>query len=228
MGTLTAPTNQVLPLPADGKFKWTGPSGATWEVTFLGSPGEPRYSVVAGQTLTLPLPPETKSIQANARVGGRGGPGGGRGGAAAPAQPSTIIPLPADSHFKWTAPGTGTWEITFVRHVYRSSPTRAGQREDGTRDKDSLYSLIDYLDPEATAAYIKLVPETYGKYSAANSARRFSDSAATRLITRVSSLDAQAARHLSKAKRLRPETLHRRVLRHVHDGRDQARLCRLF
>ena len=72
--------------------------------------------------------------------------------------------MPADSQFKWTAPGTGTWEITFVRHVYRSSPTRYGQREDGTRDKDSLYSLIDYLDPEATAAYIKLVPETYGKY----------------------------------------------------------------
>ena len=164
MGTLSAPTNQVLPLPANGEFKWTGPSGATWEVTFHGSPGEPRYSVVAGQTLTIPLPPETKSIEANARVGGRGGPGGGRGGAAAPAQTSTIIPLPADSHFKWTAPGAGTWEITFVRHVYRSSPTRAGQREDGTRDKDSLYSLIDYLDPEATAAYIKLVPETYGKY----------------------------------------------------------------
>ena len=164
MGTLTAPTNQILPVPADGKFKWTGPSGATWEVTFHGSPGEPRYSVVAGQTLTIPLPPGTTGIQATARVGGGRGGQGGRGGSANPTQPSTILPLPADGRLKWTAPGTGTWEITFVRHVYRSSPTRYGQREDGTRDKDSLYSLIDYLDPEATAAYIKLVPETYGKY----------------------------------------------------------------
>jgi len=161
-GTLTAPTNQTLPLPADGNFKWTGPSGATWDVTFEGSPGEPRYSVVAGQTLTIPLPPETKSISANARAG-RGG-GGGRGGAGIAAPQTTVIPLPGDGHLKWTAPGDGTWEVTFVRHVYRSSPTRFGQREDGTRDKDSLYSLIDYLDPKATAAYIKLVPETYGKY----------------------------------------------------------------
>ena len=74
-----------------------------------------------------------------------------------------MLPLPADGQFQWTAPDTGTWEITFIRHLYRSSPTRAGQREDGTRDKDSLYSLIDYLDPEATATYIKLVQETYGK-----------------------------------------------------------------
>jgi hypothetical protein len=74
-----------------------------------------------------------------------------------------VLPLPADGQFKWTAPNTGTWEITFVRHLYRSSPTRYGQREDGTRDKDSLYSLIDYLDPQATATYINLVEETYGK-----------------------------------------------------------------
>jgi hypothetical protein len=147
----------------DGNFKWTGSSGATWDVTFEGSPGEPRYSVVAGQTLTIPLPPETKNISANARTGGRGG-GGGRGGAGVAAPQATIIPLPASGRLKWTAPDTGTWEVTFVRHVYRSSPTRYGQREDGTRDKDSLYSLIDYLDPAATAAYIKLVPETYGKY----------------------------------------------------------------
>jgi len=50
-----------------------------------------------------------------------------------------------------------------VRHTYKSSPTRAGQRADGTRDKDSLYCLIDYLDPEATATYLKLVQEAYAK-----------------------------------------------------------------
>ncbi len=165
-GTLTAPIHQVLPLPTDGKFKWTGSSGATWEVTFQGSPGEPRYSVVAGQTLTIPLPSGTTGIVANARPAARGGQGGRRGGAgpAVAPPPPTIVSVPADGHFKWTAPGTGTWEVTFVRHVYRSSPTRYGQRDDGTRDKDSLYTLIDYLDPQATATYIKLVPETYMKY----------------------------------------------------------------
>jgi hypothetical protein len=150
----------VVPLPADGQFKWTAPSGGTWEVTFQRSAGDARYSVVARQTLSIPLPPDTKSIQANTR--GRGGPRG-RGGAGAPAQPSTVLPLPANGQFRWTAPSTGTWEVTFVRHVYRSSPTRFVNREDGTNDKDSLYSLIDYLNPEATRTYMKLIFETYEK-----------------------------------------------------------------
>ena len=101
---------------------------------------EAHYSVVGGQTLSIQVPPDTKAIlPARRRARARGTRRGG--------EPSTVLPLPADGQFKWTAPGTGTWEITFVRHVYRSSPTRFGQREDGTRDKDSLYSLIDYLDP---------------------------------------------------------------------------------
>ncbi|MGA3178927.1 MAG: glycosyl hydrolase [Verrucomicrobiota bacterium] len=161
-----APPGTALPLPADRQFKWTAPgstvSGSdrflTWEVNFQGSAGDARYSVVCGQTLSIPLPPGTRGILANPAAGGRG-----RGGGGGPGQPRTVLPLPADGQFKWTAPESGTWEITFVRHLYRSSPTRYGQREDGTRDKDSLYSLIDYLDPEATATYLKLVEETYGK-----------------------------------------------------------------
>jgi hypothetical protein len=162
----TGPTAKDLPLPADGQFKWTAPgatvSGAdrflSWEVSFQGSAGEARYSAVCGQTLSFPLPPGTRSIRANPITGGRG-----RGGGGAPAQPRTVLPLPANGQFKWTPPDARPWEITFVRHVYRSSPTRYGQREDGSRDKDSLYTLIDYLDPEATATYIKLVQESYGK-----------------------------------------------------------------
>jgi hypothetical protein len=155
-----------LPVPADGRFKWTAPgstvSGSdrflSWEVNFQGSAGDARYSAVCGQTLSFPVPPGTRAIVAGAAAGGRG-----RGGGGGAAQPRTVLPLPADGQFKWTAPGSGTWEITFVRHLYRSSPTRYGQREDGSRDKDSLYTLIDYLDPEATATYIRLVEETYGK-----------------------------------------------------------------
>ena len=167
-GAAATPATQgtTLPLPADGQFKWTAPgataSGAdrflSWEVDFQGSPGEPRYNAVCGQTLSFPLPPGTRAIQAIAATGGRG-----RGGAGGPAQPRTVLPVPADGQFKWTAPNTAAWELTFIRHVYRSSPTRAGQRADASRDKDSLYSLIDYLDPEATATYLKLVQEAYAK-----------------------------------------------------------------
>jgi len=160
------PAGATLPLPADGQFKWTAPgstvSGAdrflTWEVNFQGSAGDARYSVVCGQTLSIPVPTGTRSILASPATGGRG-----RGGGGGPATSSAVLPLPADDQFKWAAPNTAAYEITFIRHVYRSSPTRAGQREDGSRDKDSLYSLIDYLDPDATAAYLKLVMETYAK-----------------------------------------------------------------
>jgi hypothetical protein len=55
------------------------------------------------------------------------------------------------------------WEVTFVRHVFRSSPTRFVNREDGTNAKDSRYSLIDYLNPEATRIYLKIIFETYEK-----------------------------------------------------------------
>ncbi|MGA2061342.1 MAG: glycosyl hydrolase [Thermoguttaceae bacterium] len=155
------------------------------QLAMQGIVADARYTVVAGQTLKVPLPPDTLGILANPRASARGGGAAARGGSGAtrggtatttgsttvtpggttsmPARPSVVLPLPADGQFQWTAPGPGTWEVTFVRHVFRSSPTRFVNREDGTNDKDSLYSLIDYLDPEATRAYMKLIHETYEK-----------------------------------------------------------------
>lgn len=154
-------TNQpstVLPLPADGKFKWTAPSGGgVCEVTFQEPVADARYTVVPGQTLQVPVPPNTRSIVANPLARGRGRGGGGE------SSPSTVVPVPADGHFEWTAPGSGTWELTFIRHVYRSSPTRFVNRADNTNDKDSLYSLIDYLDPKATRTYLNLIYAQYQK-----------------------------------------------------------------
>ena len=73
-----------------------------------------------------------------------------------------MVPLPADGHLKWTAPaGTGAWELTFIRHAYRTSPTRNDNGIDGGATKDSLYTLIDFLDPAATDTYLKLI---YGAY----------------------------------------------------------------
>jgi hypothetical protein len=75
-----------------------------------------------------------------------------------------VVPLPTDGHLKWTAPAGATpWEVTFIRHIYRSSPTRNDNGIDGGATKDSLYTLIDYLDPEATKVFIKLIHETYEK-----------------------------------------------------------------
>jgi hypothetical protein len=54
-----------------------------------------------------------------------------------------------------------TWEVAFVRHVYRSSPTRFVNCGDSIREKDSLCSVIDYLNPGATRTYIEPVFETY-------------------------------------------------------------------
>ena len=82
------------------------------------------------------------------------------------------IPVPADMQLKYLTPAEGTtpneprytWQVQFLRHVYLSSPTRNFNRADGTRAKDATYSMIDYLDPKATDAFLHTVHETY--YSA--------------------------------------------------------------
>ena len=105
------------------------------------------YSVVAGQTLSVTVPSDTLGILAYSRGLGL----------------CQQVPIPADGRVAWTAPDPGMSEVVFVRHVYRSSPTRYTNREDGTRDKDSLYTLIDYLDPNATQTYIHVILDTYAK-----------------------------------------------------------------
>ncbi len=114
-----------------------------------------RISVAPGQTISMPAPPDTLAATIVSSAGG-----GGRG-AANPA-PSTSEPLAiADGRIVWTAPPEGRREIVLIRHVFRSSPTRYINRADGTYSKDSLYSLIDYLNPEATRAFLKTTHEVY-------------------------------------------------------------------
>jgi hypothetical protein len=155
-----APAGRLFPLPVDGNFKYTVPRGGAGELTVQLPNADVRYRLAVGEPFSIPVPPGTKGIFLGAS--NRGGTRGerGRGGA----QAGTVVSLPADGHLKWTAPaGTGSWELTFIRHIYRSSPTRNDNGEDGGKTKDSLYSLIDYLDPEATATFIRLIHETYAK-----------------------------------------------------------------
>jgi len=116
-----------------------------------------RVRVAPGQTLTMPVPSDTLGIMATETA---------RDGTLHNVVP---IPVPANSQLKWTVPNEGStpnepgysWEVVFVRHIYVSSPTRNFNREDGTRAKDGYYTLIDYLDAEATRAFLKIVHETY-------------------------------------------------------------------
>jgi hypothetical protein len=115
--------------------------------------------VAPGQTLTMPVPPDTLAIMAL------------ESDVSQTVQKVIPISLPTDMQLKWTVPNEGStpneprmsWQVVFVRHVYLSSPTRNFNRADGTRAKDATYSIIDYLDPKATDAFLSTVHETYRK-----------------------------------------------------------------
>ena len=157
-----APTVKELPLPADGIFKYTVPRGGAGELTVQLPNADVRYNVTVGEPFSIPVPPGTKRIFLTTAGGGARGRGG-RGAGGAPE--GTVVPLPASGHLKWTAPaGGGSWEIAFIRHAYRTSPTRNDNGDDGGATKDSLFTLIDYLDPVATDTYLKVI---YGAYERA-------------------------------------------------------------
>ena len=121
-------------------------------LTMQGLDADIRINVMPGQTLTMPAPPDTlaalavfASTGATQRV--EIGPRGIQWRAPAPPPGAAGYPKP--------------WELILIRHMFRSSPTRMSNRADGTRAKDSQYSLIDYLNPEATRAFLKTTHEVY-------------------------------------------------------------------
>jgi hypothetical protein len=116
-----------------------------------------RYSVTPGEPFAIPVA-GVKGISVVTGVGGAAGRGRGVAGGEA-----TIVPMPADGHLKWTAPAGSAYELSFVRHIYKTSPTRNDNGDDGGATKDTFYTLIDFLDPEAVATFTKLIHETYEK-----------------------------------------------------------------
>lgn len=113
--------------------------------------------VAPGQTLQMPVPPDTLAIWATEMD------------AQGTIEKVIPIPVPADLQLKYLTPAEGStpneprhsWQVQFMRHVYLSSPTRNFNRADGTRAKDATYTIIDYLDPKATDAFLHTVHETY-------------------------------------------------------------------
>ncbi len=110
-----------------------------------------------GETLELPLPANTMAIWATETE---------ESGAIKQVIP---VPVPANGQLRWIIPAEGStpneprynWQVTIMRHTYLSSNTRSFNRADGTRAKDSLYSLIDYLDPKATDSFLHITHDTY-------------------------------------------------------------------
>jgi hypothetical protein len=119
------------------------------QLAMQGIVADTRISVAPGQTLSISAP--------------EGALGAYYVDAAGTAQ---VVPI-RNGQIKWTPQPQGAngpvrpVELVIIRHVYRSSPTRYINREDGTTAKDSLYSLIDYLDADATRAFLKTTHEVY-------------------------------------------------------------------
>ena len=94
------------------------------QLAMQGIVADTRVSLTAGQTISIPLPPDTLGVYVENGSD----------------HSTSAIPMPKDGHLTWTAPNTGSdpytpnflWDVVFVRHVYRSSPTRYINREDGT------------------------------------------------------------------------------------------------
>ncbi|MGP8258836.1 MAG: glycosyl hydrolase [Acidobacteriaceae bacterium] len=74
-----------------------------------------------------------------------------------------------DGKIAWTAPRGSDYMVDVVEHVFRTSPTASATN--ATHLKDTTQSVEDYMDPEATAAwmqfthegYYKAMPEEFGK-----------------------------------------------------------------
>ena len=125
------------------------------QLTMQGIVADTHISVAPGQTVSVPVLPDTLGALAVTQPRTRPGEQAQSGAGAA-----TVLPI-TGGQIKWTAPPEGRSEVVLVRHVFRSSPTRYINRADGTYSKDSLYSLIDYLDPDATRAFLKTTHEVY-------------------------------------------------------------------
>jgi len=133
------------------------------QLTMQGIVADMRVSIAPGQTISMAVPEGTiAAMTVNTPMPPRGPQAASTATPRPPAPAGTTAPLPiVDGRVTFTAPPDGRWEIQFIRHVFRSSPTRYINRADGTYSKDSLYSLIDYLNPDATRAFLKTTHEVY-------------------------------------------------------------------
>ena len=129
-----------------------GQRASTPQLTMQGLDADIRISVMPGQTLTMPAPPDTLgALAVFAQTGAV------RLCRSAPAESSGGPPRRRPAQAATRNRGSWCWS-GICSAVLRPA---ASNRADGTRAKDSQYSLIDYLNPDATRAFLKITHETY-------------------------------------------------------------------
>jgi hypothetical protein len=100
-----------------------------------------RLPVKVGETLSQAVGPDAVAAVAVSATGER-------------------VPVPiTGGNIAWTAPAGGDWTVMVVEHVFRTSPTRSDANP--THAKDASNSLEDYMNPEATAAYLEHTHQGY-------------------------------------------------------------------
>lgn len=71
--------------------------------------------------------------------------------------------IPLHGHvLDWTAPLNGDWTVLVADHEFRTSPTRSATNPRNVKDTEQ--SVEDYMNPAATAAYIRVTHDQYKKY----------------------------------------------------------------
>jgi hypothetical protein len=75
-------------------------------------------------------------------------------------QQNEIIKITPGS-IEWKAPA-GEWQLLLIQHRFKTSVTRAANNP--THGKDTVNSLCDYLDPDATRQFLEFTHEQYKKY----------------------------------------------------------------
>ena len=100
--------------------------------------------VTAGKSLHLPLDANAVSAAA-ANSDGQ----------------ATPIPLHGRT-LNWTAPAGSNWTVLIANHEFRTAPTRSATNPRNVKDTEQ--SVEDYMNPAATAAYIRVTHQQYKKY----------------------------------------------------------------
>jgi len=65
----------------------------------------------------------------------------------------------AGGNIAWTAPTGSDYTVEVIGHEFRTAPTRSDANP--TRAKDTSNSIEDYMNPDATAAYIQVTHQGY-------------------------------------------------------------------
>ena len=121
--------------------------------------------------------------------------------------PAERVAVPINNgSISWTAPAGPDWTVEVIGHEFRTAPTRSDANP--THAKDGSNSIEDYMNPEATAAYIQVTHQGYYDAMPELFGKPFSASAATSRTTRLADCLGQTSfSNLPAGKGLRHSTL---------------------